>query len=122
MATEAITLQHRDGRVVEAQAEISRYSTASRTTKALLVLAVAFTVGPATIVVPGVHFVAPWAVPLLGIFIAMYLYRRTMVIHRVEGTCPDCNAAMHIEDKQPVGNDTLYFRCPECSTPLELML
>ena len=121
MSTEAITLKHRDGRTVEAQATVRRYSAGSRTTKAAIILAICFTVGPATIVIPGVHFVAPWALPLMGIFIATYIYRRTAVIDVVEGTCPDCDAAMRIEESQPVGNETLYFRCPSCQTPLELI-
>lgn len=121
MPTEAITLKHRDGRTAEAQAGIRRYSAGSRATKAGIILAICFTVGPATIVVPGVHFVAPWALPLMGLFIATYIYRRTAVIDVVDGTCIECGKTMHVEDKQPVGNETLYFRCNHCQTPHELV-
>jgi len=118
---EPAVLRHRDGRTVAATARVRRYSTTRRGITAAAILLVAFTVGPATIIIPGVHFVAPWLIPLLGIGIALYLYRRKLVVFSVSGPCPDCGVDMSIDDCGSVGNDPLWLRCSGCNTPLEFV-
>jgi hypothetical protein len=122
MAKETATLKHRDGRTIQVEADVRRYSAGSRTTKAAIIVAVAFLLGASSIIVPGVHFIAPWLVPILGIATAVYLYKRVMIVDRVQGICPDCDKAMAIDEGGSVGNDPLYLRCPHCKTPLEFMV
>ena len=121
MHQERATLRHRDGRTAEVEADVRRYSAGRRTGTAAAILAVAFIVGPSTIVVPGVHFVAPWLVPLLGIGVALYIYRRVMIVDEVRGDCIDCGQAMRITEGGSVGNDPLWVRCPHCNTPMEFV-
>ena len=77
--------------------------------------------GAAFIPVPGIHLIAPWLIPLLALFIALYVNRIVAMVGTVEGTCPSCDAAMSI-DGGPVSDEALWLRCPSCRTPLEFLL
>ena len=111
----------RDGRVAEVRVEVRRYSTGRRALTAAAIAGGFTVIGAATIVVPGVHFVAPWLLPILGIGIGIYLFRREMVIGTVEGDCPNCATPMTLTEGGAVGNDPLWLRCPSCTTPLEFV-
>ena len=121
MPTESVQLRTREGATGEAQAEVTRYS-AGRRLAVSLTLAVGGTVlGLSTLIIPGVHFVGPWLIPLLSLGIAGYLFRRTMVIGTVRGPCLSCGADMVLDEGGSVGNDAVWLRCPACNTPHELL-
>ena len=122
MSAETATLKLRDGRTIEVRADIRRYGAGSRAAKAGIIVVIAFVLGASSIMVPGVHFIAPWLVPILGLVIAGYIYNRVLIVDGVRGTCPDCDMAMDIKEGGSVGNDALYLRCPSCNIPLEFVV
>jgi hypothetical protein len=122
MTVEASQLRTRDGRFVEAQAEVVRYGTAARILRGGGTVFGFTAVGLMTIVVPGVHLVLPWLLPLIGLGLGAYIGRVTMKVGEVRGTCPDCAAEMVIGKSGAVARDeALWLRCPACTLPMELM-
>ncbi len=121
MSAERAIVRSRDGRETEVSADIRRYGAGRRAGTAAAVFGTAVVLGASSIVVPGVHFVAPWLLPLLGGGIALYLYNRVAVVDRVRGPCPSCGEAFCIEERGALGNDPLWLRCPHCGAPMELV-
>lgn len=121
MSTETAILKNRKGVEVEVQAEVKRYTASSRSLVAGGLVLTTTTLGLGTIVIPGLHFVGPWLIPLLGMAVAWYLYNRVMVVGNVTGDCPDCDKPMTITEGGSVGNDPMWLRCPHCHTPLEFL-
>ncbi|MCO4747109.1 MAG: hypothetical protein KC912_20095 [Proteobacteria bacterium] len=121
MARESITLETRDKRTVEGTAEVSRSDPGTRLAKFFGFAIGGFVAGMATIPVPGLHFVAPWALPILGLAVGGYLYSRTAVIQAVQGTCPDCDTTFDAPGG-PLGADDVWVRCSSCSIPLKVVM
>ncbi|TNE85143.1 MAG: hypothetical protein EP330_27470 [Deltaproteobacteria bacterium] len=121
MASESIILRTRDKREVEGTAEVHRTNPASRTAYMVGFPVAGLILGIPTIFIPGVHFVAPWALPLAGLVVGGYMAGRTGVVSDVKGTCPECGEAFTAEGGS-LGNDTLYVRCTGCKTPLEVVI
>ena len=121
MATETVTLKTRDKREVEGTAEVTRINPASRTMYMFGFPVAGLVLGLMTIPIPGVHFVAPWALPLMGLIVGGYLAGRTGVVSDVKATCPDCEESF-VGEGGSLGNDALYVRCSACNTPLEVVI
>lgn len=121
MSLEALQLRTRDGSEGPAEAEVTHYSGGRRLAISAVIAVGGTVLGLCTLIIPGVHFVGPWLIPLLSLGIAGYLFRRTMVIGTVRGTCLNCHEAMVIDEGASVGNDAVWLRCPSCQTPHELM-
>jgi hypothetical protein len=100
--------------------EITRYNLAIRLTRSLPIFVGSVILGAATIIVPGVHLISTWFIPLLGSGIALYVFRVHARIGTIDGRCPSCEA----EFSQNGGpyEDPMWIRCPSCSVPLELVL
>lgn len=118
--TETVQLHTRDKRTVEAEAEIDRKPEGVRVAKAAAILAAGLVAGVASIVVPVLHLVSTWALPLLGAAGAWFVYNQRIVIGRVRGTCPLCDAALDAEGG-PL-EDPMWIRCQACQGPLRLEL
>ena len=119
MTTETAVLKNRKGVEVDVQAEVTRYTAGQRGVVAGALVLTTTPLGLATLFIPGVHFVGPWLIPMLGMAVAWYLYNRVMVVGDVTGDCPDCSEHMIITEGGSVGNDPMWLRCPHCNTPLE---
>ncbi len=121
MEMERATLRTREGVTTEVSAEVKRYSAAWRGGVSTAVFFSCLIVGIASILVPGVHFVAPWLLPLLGAGVAYYLFNRVAVVVGARGVCPSCEREMAIDEGGALGNDPLWMRCPHCKTPMEFL-
>ena len=115
---ETVHLGTRDGRRVAAEANITRYNEGQRLARALPVAIGGISLGAVSILVPAVHLISTWLLPLLGIFIASYIYKTTMVVGRVATSCPDCSAEVAIDKAGSVDDEPLWLRCPSCKLPL----
>jgi hypothetical protein len=121
MAIEKTQLMTRDGRVIEAEAEITRYGSGARMVRGGGVVVVFFMLAAIFVFVPGLHLVTTWFLPLLGLGLGAYIGRVSLWVGEVSGECPDCNKAMVIGKSGPVAADeALWLRCPHCTLPLEL--
>ncbi len=119
-AVEPVSLKARDGTVVEGTAEVTRYTDGQRLSRALPVGIGGTILGLCTIVIPGLHFVSTWLVPLLSIGTAMYLYNRKGLLGVTRATCPSCGEQMQAEGGP--WEDPMYVRCNHCNTPMEVTL
>lgn len=122
MSSEQVTLKQRQGDPVEAMAEVVRYGPGDRTTRAGTIAGAGVVLGGLSILVPGVHLISTWLLPLLGLGIAAYYYRIRAKVDRITGTCPNCGEAMSIGEVGTVTDEAVWVRCDKCSHPLELVL
>jgi len=116
--SEVVSLKGRDGAKGEGQAEVVRYSSAQRLSKALAIGVGGTLLGVSTIVIPGVHLISTWAIPLLSIGIAWYFYGRRGLLGAVSATCPSCGEQLNGEGG--AWEDPMYVRCSACSRPFEV--
>jgi hypothetical protein len=123
MATENITLKTRDKREVTATAEVHRILPATRVGQLVGCAVLGVVCGLATLPIPGVHFVGPWALPLGGLVVGGYLYGRTGTVSDVVATCPGCDAEFAAEGGS-LGNDQVWVRCGTagCDTPMQVVV
>ena len=123
MATETITLLTRDKREVEGTAEVHRIGSATRLGQLVGCVVGGVLAGLATLPIPGVHFVGPWALPLAGLVVGGYLYGRTGTVATVNGTCPGCEQEFTAGGGS-LGNDDLWVRCTTsgCETPMQVVI
>jgi hypothetical protein len=117
---EDITLKSRGGATTDASAEVQRFSSAQRLSKALPVAVGGTVLGLCTIVIPGVHLISVWLIPLLSLGIAWYFYSRIGAVDSVTGPCPDCEAEMTAEGGP--WEEPMWLRCSACNKPLEVRL
>jgi hypothetical protein len=115
-----VSLEARDGSVVEGTADVVRYTDGQRLARALPIGVGGTILGLCTIVIPGLHFVSTWLIPLLSIGTAVYFYNRKGLLGDTHATCPSCGAEMVAEGGP--WEDPMYVRCNHCSTPLEVKL
>lgn len=120
MPEEGATLTPRRGEPVPARVQVERLSDGQRLSRALPVGIGGTVLGLATIPVPGLHFVAPWLVPLLSIGAARYLYNRRATVGAVTGTCPACQG--DVAANGGAWEEPMWVRCSACNAPLELKL
>ncbi|MCB9693953.1 MAG: hypothetical protein H6736_19265 [Alphaproteobacteria bacterium] len=117
---EEVTLEARKGGSGPATADIDRFSGGQRLMKALPIALGGLLLGAGSIVIPGVHLISTWAIPLLGFGIAWYYYSRVGAVGSVEGSCPACGEGMVAEGGP--WEDPMWVRCPKCNEPLQVKL
>ena len=114
---EEIQLRTPKNKFGPAKADITRTASSKRLAKALGIGIGGTVLGLATLPIPIVHLIAPWAVPLFSIFLAVNVYRTGPKILRIEGTCPTCGGPIVETNVGNVAND-LWIRCPSCNEAL----
>lgn len=118
MSQESIVIQVAAGEETAGEAEVVRYSTASRITQATLWVIGGQLGGTACIIIPVVHLFSTWGLPLLGILMSVRTMRREVVIHQPSGTCPACNEK--IELAGGAANDPEWQVCPHCKKAIQV--
>ncbi len=122
MATETVLLAPRQGDAVQGTTDVTRYGAGARAARAGGLLLGGLALGAATIVIPTVHLISTWLIPLLGAGVALYVYRVRARVGEITGTCPSCGEAMRIESPGAVADEAVWVRCDRCAHPLELRL
>ena len=117
---ESVQLAARGGGETVGNTEVTRFSSGRRMGQAAGIAVGGILLGAATIVIPGVHLISTWAIPLLSFGIAAYLFSRRGVIGAVTGECPSCHQQMN----SPGGawEDPMWVRCNQCEAPVEVKL
>jgi hypothetical protein len=118
MAQERIIIQGPDGCQQPCEAEVIRYSTASRVTYANLYIIGGLLAGTVCIVVPIAHLITTWGFPLLGIYMAIRTLRCKIVILPQECTCPACGERMQLTGGSI--DDAEWQKCPQCNATLRV--
>jgi len=120
MASESIQLLTRDKQTAKAMAEITRYSDTTRLMRAGVVAIGGTVIGLCTIVIPVMHLISTWLIPLISWAIAWHIFGIQTVIGSVKGTCPGCDKAIEL-DGGPLASD-LWARCPHCALPMQYVV
>ncbi|MFO0783976.1 MAG: hypothetical protein U0636_09870 [Phycisphaerales bacterium] len=76
--------------------------------------------GIPSILIPFVHFCAPWFLPLLGFYLARRSLKSTFVVHSVEGTCPACGQPFCLTGREAHTGARQF--CPHCRGAFEIRL
>jgi hypothetical protein len=101
MPREATIVRTRDRVEAPVSVEITRYNLAIRLTRSLPIFVGSVILGAATIIVPGVHLISTWFIPLLGSGIALYVFRVHARIGTIDGRCPSCEAEFSHQSTSP---------------------
>ena len=111
-----LKLQAESGAVSQAQGVWMEYSPAGRFCKAMLCLVGGVGLGAVLIVVPILHLITTWALPLVGVLGAIHILRTEATVREISGTCPACGVALHLQG----GRAAFPMResCPDCRRPL----
>ncbi len=120
MQAETITLIAPDGRETSGTAEVSRTTDAGRAIKAVLYAVGGLLLGGACIIVPFVHLVTTWALPIGGIWMAMRTMDRKHTFVAIDGVCPSCGKPLHLIEQGVDGGPTQD--CPHCDQRLQVRL
>ncbi|MCP4804326.1 MAG: hypothetical protein GY913_22815 [Proteobacteria bacterium] len=73
--------------------------------------------GACSAFIPVVHFVATWALPLLGFFLAWRVWSTASELVRIGTTCPGCDKTVELPGGQ-YGGGRMEEQCPDCMRPL----
>ena len=121
MPQESITFVNPDGGEAPGTpgtAEVIRYSSVSRITRATLFVLAGLIGGTACIIVPVVHLFTTWGLPLIGILVAMRTMRKTVVVHQPEGVCPHCKEQIQLSGGALIDDE--WQVCPLCKSKLRV--
>ncbi len=117
---EEVILRARSGEHGPARAAVRRFNGGQRIGKAVPFAAGGVLLGAGSVVIPGVHLISTWALPLLGFGLAWYMYSRVGAVDAVEGDCPACGEAMRAEGGP--WEEPMWVRCGRCNVPLQVEL
>ena len=118
---ESATLRLRDGRTAVASVAVERRSAGVRAVRAGWMAGAGLVLGVASVVVPILHLVSTWALPLAGAIGAWFAWNSATFIGAVRAACPACAADAEIAPNGALDSPH-WLRCPHCQAPLELSL
>lgn len=117
MPDQTITLKTRDGKTSSATGAVTHYSSAARAMRGGGVAVVGTVLGLLTIVIPVVHLISTWLVPLVSWVLGFYVYSIETVLGPVTGPCPACGEALELEGG--ILADDTWVRCGKCQAPMQ---
>jgi hypothetical protein len=120
MNIEPSVVRTRDRLEADIKLEIFRYSLSARLMRSVPIFIAAVILGAVSILIPAVHLISTWAIPLLGTGIAIFIFRTNAKLGNVTGTCPSCSKSFS-EAAGPY-EEPMWIRCPSCNTPLQIIL
>ncbi len=118
MPEEPVVFKTADGESGPAVAEIAYYGSAARISRAILYIVAGFVGGAACIIVPVVHLLTTWGLPLVGILMGVRALRTHQRIVTVAGPCPGCGEPVDL----PGGSMTDAGSCTACKASLTIIL
>lgn len=116
MPQESIILEAPDGTRAPGTGDIVRRSKSSRVVRATLYVLAGLLTGAGSILIPLLHLVSTWLLPLVGIALAYRTMQREFVVRAIEGVCPSCKQAINLSGRTVQGGDWQY--CPHCEARL----
>ncbi|MHC4947884.1 MAG: hypothetical protein ACYTG1_06445 [Planctomycetota bacterium] len=119
MSEQVITLRAADGATAPAQAEVVRHGS-GRVVRAIAFVLAGLVGGTVCIIVPVLHLITTWALPLAGIVLCVRTLRTRVVIGPLTGACPACHAPLDLPGGS--ADDAGWQACGACGARLELVL
>ncbi len=115
-----LTLRAQDGRTASAGAVIDRYPSGARIGTAVAFFVGGFMGAAACIIVPILHLITTWALPLAGILMGLRTLRIEHRLGRIAGTCPLCEQQIELRGGPVKASN--WRVCPSCRKDVELVL
>jgi hypothetical protein len=112
----SLRLRVETGETAAATGVFESYATGPRVAKSLGILLAGIGAGAALVVVPILHLVTTWALPLAGILGCLRIWRTHARVHSISGACPGCQEALQLEGGRAAF--PLRVDCPACHRPL----
>lgn len=72
----------------------------------------------ACILIPIVHLITTWALPIAGVYLARRTLKREVLVYDIEGRCPACGKPITLAGGAT--NEPVWQACPECQAPLRV--
>ena len=116
MHKEAIIFRSPDGEETRGEAEVLRWSPTMLGVQATMWAVGGLVLGTACILIPVVHLVTTWALPLLGIVMAVRTMKRTTHVVQPAGRCPNCDEPITLAGGGI--DDAMWQVCPNCRAQL----
>ncbi len=114
----ALVLQAETGAQTEGTASIEHFSTPLRWVKATIFLFGGIGLGAALIVVPILHLVTTWALPLAGLIACISALRTRARLGDIQASCPGCKASFSHNGGRAVF--PMRIDCPDCRRPISI--
>lgn len=118
-AREPIALIGPDGARAPARGLVYRHGPAGRWSKAVAFVVGGLVLGAGCIIVPGLHLITTWGLPLLGLLLGLRAYRCVAEVHEIEGVCPACGEAVGPHGGRVTG-EPLTTTCPRCTAAIRV--
>lgn len=121
MAAEAVIIESADGQATGAAGEavdVAHYSDFARIGIGTLWIVGGVLGGLMFIIVPVVHLITTWVLPLGGVLLGLRAFKRRLVIYQVTGTCPACRELIDLIGGS--ADDPAWQVCPKCKAPLKV--
>jgi hypothetical protein len=119
MPSEAVLIEHVAGDAARGEAaDVARYSDFARISIGVMWIVGGLLGGLMFIVVPIVHLITTWALPLGGILLGVRAFKRRLVFYQISGTCPACREPIDL-----IGglvDDPAWQVCPKCESKLSV--
>ena len=116
----AIALVAESGAERPAEGTLVRQSDGARVGRAIALALGGFAGAMVCVVIPGVHLITTWLLPLLGLVAARQALRTRARIEGLRGQCPACNAAIELEGGRVT--EPMFEPCPACHRNLRVAL
>ncbi len=108
-----VQLRNEGGATQEASGTWAVYDAKARGTKAVVFGVGGFLAAAPLVLVPVLHLVTTWLLPLLGLVAAVSAWRTDARLTRVKGTCPSCSEPITLDGGRYT--DAMHDSCPACS-------
>lgn len=119
MAREAVVIEDASGSKATGEAvDAAHYSDVARITIGTLFIVGGLLGGAMFIVVPIVHLITTWALPLGGVLLGLRAYKRRVVLYQVQGVCPTCHEPVEFNGGSI--DDPSWQMCPKCKAVLKV--
>jgi len=118
--TAVLSLRAQDGRTAPAAAVIDEYPSGVRLATAVAFFAGGFMGAAACIIVPILHLVTTWALPLAGILMGLRTLRIEHRLGSITGTCPLCEQRITLRGGPVKASN--WRVCPSCRKDVEVVI
>ena len=92
---------------------VERFAPGERRTRAVVALLGTWAIGALTILIPIVHFVAPFVLLVAGIWLAVKRWNEEARMRELAGACPKCGESFTIE-MEGAPELPVWAECPHC--------
>lgn len=120
MAQESISFESPAGAVEGAVADVVRPTAAGNAIRAIVCVVGGLLGAAIFILIPIVHLVTTWLLPLLGVMLALRALRRKAAVYDAEGACPSCKEAIRLPGGEL--DDPSWQMCLRCGQRIQVRL